>query len=227
MERDGDTTEVTVDAILVATGRAPNVEGLGLEAAGVAYDRKGVTVDDRLRTSNRRVFAAGDISSRFKFTHVADALARIVIRNALFFGRARASALTVPWCTYTSPEVAHVGLDEAEAQTRGLAFETLRLELGDVDRARLDGDEGFLKLVVGQGTDKIIGATLVAPNAGDMISELTLAITSGAGLRTIAETIHPYPTQAEILKRAGDTFNRGRLTPGVKRLFKTLLAWRR
>lgn len=227
VECGGETTRVTADAILVATGRAPNVEGLGLEAAGIAYDRAGVEVDDRLRTSNRRVFAAGDVSSRYKFTHIADALARIVIRNALFFGRARASALTVPWCTYTTPEVAHVGLDEAEARTRGLAFETLRLELGDVDRARLDGDEGLLKLVVRKGTDRILGATLVARNAGDMISELTLAIGSGAGLRTLAETIHPYPTQAEILKRAGDAWSRTRLTPRVKRLFETLLAWRR
>jgi len=227
VECRGVTAEVAADAILVATGRAPNVEGLGLEAGGVAYGRAGVEVDGRLRTSNPRIFAAGDVCSRYKFTHIADALARIVIRNALFFGRARASALTVPWCTYTTPEVAHVGLSEPEARTRGLAFETLRLELGEVDWARLDGDEGLLKLLVRKGSDRILGATLVARNAGDMISELTLAIASGAGLRTLAETIHPYPTQAEVLKRAGDLWNRKRLTPRVKRLFETLLAWRR
>ena len=223
----GAASEVVADAILVATGRAPNVDGLGLEAAGVSYGRSGVEVDDQLRTSNPRIFAAGDVSSRYKFTHTADALARIVIKNALFFGRAQASALVVPWCTYTTPEVAHVGLTEAEARDRGLAFETLRLELGEVDRARLDGAEGLLKILVRKGTDRILGATLVAPDAGDMISEITLAITSGAGLRTLAETIHPYPTPAEILKRAGDAWNRGRLTPRVKRLFETLLAWRR
>ena len=223
----GNVGEVKADAILVAVGRAPNVEGLDLEAAGVAYDRSGVTVDDQLRTSNRRVFAAGDVCFRYKFTHTADALARIVIRNALFFGRARASALTVPWCTFTTPELAQVGLGEDEARQRGIAVDVLRLDLGDVDRARLDGDLGLLKVVVKKGSDRILGATLVARNAGDMISELTLAIVAGAGLKKLAETIHPYPTQAEVLKRAGDAWNRGRLTPGVKRLFATLLAWRR
>jgi pyruvate/2-oxoglutarate dehydrogenase complex dihydrolipoamide dehydrogenase (E3) component len=224
---DGKVGEILTDAILVAVGRAPNVEGLDLEAAGVAYDRSGVTVDDQLRTSNRRVFAAGDVCFRYKFTHTADALARIVIRNALFFGHARASALTVPWCTFTTPELAQVGLSEDEALKRGVAVDVLRLDLGDVDRARLDGDEGLLKVVVKRGTDRILGATLVARNAGDMISEVTLAIVAGAGLKTIADTIHPYPTQAEVLKRAGDAWNRGRLTPPVKRLFAGLLAWRR
>jgi pyruvate/2-oxoglutarate dehydrogenase complex dihydrolipoamide dehydrogenase (E3) component len=219
--------EVLADAILVAVGRAPNLEGLDLEAAGVGYDRSGVTVDDQLRTSNRRVFAAGDVCFRYKFTHTADALARIVIRNALFFGRARASALTVPWCTFTTPELAQVGLGEDEARQRGIAVDVVRVDLGDVDRARLDGDLGLLKVVVKKGSDRILGATLVARNAGDMISELTLAIVAGAGLGTVAETIHPYPTQAEVLKRAGDAWNRGRLTPLVKRLFATLLAWRR
>jgi pyruvate/2-oxoglutarate dehydrogenase complex dihydrolipoamide dehydrogenase (E3) component len=213
--------EVLADAILVAVGRAPNLEGLDLEAAGVGYDRSGVTVDDQLRTSNRRGFAAGDVCFRYQFTHTADALARIVIRNALFFGRARASALTVPWCTFTTPELGQVGLSEDEARQRGIAVDVVRVDLGDVDRARLDGDPGLLK-----GSDRILGATLVARNAGDMISELTLAIVAGAGLEKVAETIHPYPTQAEVLKRADDAWNRGRLTPLVKRLFATL-AWRR
>jgi pyruvate/2-oxoglutarate dehydrogenase complex dihydrolipoamide dehydrogenase (E3) component len=223
----GETGEIAADKILVAVGRAPNVEELNLEAAGVEYDRSGVAVDDRLRTRNRRVFAAGDVCSRYKFTHTADALARIVIRNALFFGRARASALTVPWCTYTTPELAHVGVSEAEARKRGIAVAVLRQELSDVDRARLDGDEGLLKVVVKKGSDRILGATLVARSAGDMISELTLAIVAGAGLKTLAETIHPYPTQAEVLKRAADAWNRGGLTPRVRRLFQTLMVWRR
>ncbi len=151
LDRDGDTEEVAADAVLVAVGRAPNVEGLGLEAAGVAYDRHGVPVDDHLRTSNPRIFAAGDVASRFKFTHAADALARVAIRNALFFGRAKASALTIPWCTYTSPELAHVGLSERAASERGLAIDTLRVPLEDVDRARLDGDEGAAEAARSQG----------------------------------------------------------------------------
>jgi pyruvate/2-oxoglutarate dehydrogenase complex dihydrolipoamide dehydrogenase (E3) component len=221
--------EVAVDAVLVSVGRAPNVEGLGLEAAGVEFDTKrGVKVDDRLRTTNRRIFAAGDICSPYKFTHAADFMARIVIQNALFFGRSKASALTIPWCTYTDPEIAHVGMYEKQAQDKGIEVETFTVEMSDVDRAILDGeDEGFLKVLVKKGSDKILGATLVAPHAGEMISEITLAMVSGAGLGTLAKTIHPYPTQAEVIRKVGDAYNRTRLTPRVKRLFNTLMSWRR
>ena len=224
---DGASVELAADAVLVAVGRTPNVEGLGLEAAGVAYDRHGVLVDDRLRTSNKRVFAAGDIASRFKFTHAADALARIALRNALFFGRERASALTIPWCTYTSPELAHVGLGPSEAREACLEIDTLRIPLGDVDRARLDGDEGLLKVHVRKGTDRLVGATLVAPDAGNIISELTLAIGSRLGLKTLASTIHPYPTAAEVVKRAADAYSRSRLTPRLRSFSARMLAWRR
>ncbi len=227
LEHDGRTEEVTADEILVAVGRAPNVEGLDLEAAGVTYARHGVQVDDHLRTSNPRVFAVGDIASPFKFTHAADALARIAIRNAFFFGRERASALTIPWCTYTNPELAHVGLSELDARERNVAIDTLRVPLDEVDRARLDGDEGLLKVHVRKGTDKLVGATLVAPDAGNIISELTLAIGAGLGLSTLAAAIHPYPTQSEVVKRAADAYNRTRLTPRVRGLFTRMLAWRR
>jgi pyruvate/2-oxoglutarate dehydrogenase complex dihydrolipoamide dehydrogenase (E3) component len=210
-------------------GRVPNVEGLNLETAGVRHDRKeGVWVDDRLRTTNPNVFAAGDVCSRFKFTHAADAMARIVIQNALFKGRARASALTVPWCTYTDPEVAHVGLYEHEAEERGLAIRTFTQELREVDRAVLDGeDDGFVKVIVGARGDTILGATVVAAHAGDLIAELTLAMVGRLGLRAIANTIHPYPTQAEAIKKVGDAYNRTRLTPVVKWLFEKWLSWSR
>jgi pyruvate/2-oxoglutarate dehydrogenase complex dihydrolipoamide dehydrogenase (E3) component len=155
-------------------------------------------------------------------------MARIVIQNALFKGRARASALTVPWCTYTDPEVAHVGLYEHEAEERGLAFRTFTQELREVDRAVLDGeDEGFVKVLVGARGDKILGATVVAAHAGDLISELTLAMVGRLGLRAIADTIHPYPTQAEAIKKVGDAYNRTRLTPAVKWLFEKWLSWSR
>ena len=181
---------------------------------------QGVKVDDRMRTTNRRIFAAGDVASRFKFTHMSDATARIVIRNALFFGRDRISALTVPWCTYTDPEVGHVGLNEREARERGIAVTTFVQELRDVDRAVLDGEvSGFVKVHVRQGGDQIVGATIVARHAGEMLSELTLAIARGVGLGAIATVIHPYPTQAEAIKKVADAFNRTRLTPRVKRLF--------
>lgn len=216
----GEAGEVACDEVLLAVGRAPNVEGLGLEAAGVEYSRKGVRVDDRLRTTNRRVFAAGDVASRFQFTHVADALARIAIQNALFHGRAKASDLVVPWCTYTSPEVAHVGLGAEEAREGGREVDTLTIPLSDVDRALLDNeDEGFLRVHLQRGKDRILGATLVAAHAGDMLGELCLAITAGVGLGEIASVIHPYPTQGEVVKKAADTWRRGKLTPFVKRVF--------
>ena len=216
--------ELSVDEILVGVGRVPNVTGLGLEAAGVEYDEaRGVKVDDRMRTTNRRIFAAGDVASRFKFTHMSDATARIVIRNALFFGRERMSALTVPWCTYTDPEVGHVGLSEHEARERGIPVKTFVQELRDVDRAVVDGEAtGFVKVHVRQGGDQIVGATVVARHAGEMLSELTLAIGRGVGLSAIAMVIHPYPTQAEAIKKIADAFNRTRLTPRLKRFFS---AW--
>lgn len=220
---------LAVDAILVGVGRAPNVEGLNLEAVGVDYDKKaGVKVDDFLRTSNPRIYAAGDICSPYKFTHTADAMARIVIQNALFMGRKRASALTIPWCTYTDPEIAHVGLYEKEAQEKGIKTDTFVQEFKDLDRAILDGEsEGLIKVHVKKGTDKILGATIVARHAGEMISELTLAITANVGLGKISGTIHPYPTQAECVKKAADAYSRTRLTPIVKKLFTRWLALRR
>ena len=228
----GEHRSVTVDEILVAVGRAPNVEGIGLEAAGVDYDpRKGIVVDDYLRTTNPKIFAAGDCCFQYKFTHTADALARIVIQNALFnlpFMKKKASALIIPWCTYTDPEIAHVGMYEKKARDKGISLRTIVQELNEVDRAILDGDdEGFVKVHVREGTDEILGATIVAAHAGDMISELALAMNAGAGLGTIASTIHPYPTQAEAIKKVADALNRTRLTPTVKRIFERWLAWTR
>ncbi len=232
LECGGERREVAVDEILVGVGRVANVDGMGLEAAGVEFDpRKGVIVDDALQTSNPKILAAGDCCSQYKFTHTADALARIVIQNALFgfpFMKKKASALTIPWCTYTDPEIAHVGMYEKDAQANGIPVKTFVEELADVDRAILDGeDEGFIKVHVKEGTDRILGATLVARHAGEMLGELTLAITAGVGLGTIGATIHPYPTQAECIKRAANAFNRTRLTPAVKSLFEKWLAWHR
>ncbi len=224
LEKDGERFETPVDELLIAVGRAPNVDGIGLETAGVEFSKQGVKVDDHLRTSNKRIFAVGDVASQYKFTHMADALARIAIQNSLFFGRARASRLVVPWCTYTSPEIAHVGLYEQEAIEQGHEVETSTIQLADVDRAVLDGaDEGFLRLAVKKGSDRILGATLVADHAGEMLGELSLAITAGVGLGKISGVVHPYPTQAEVIKKAGDAWRRGKLTPFVKKLFALFL----
>jgi pyruvate/2-oxoglutarate dehydrogenase complex dihydrolipoamide dehydrogenase (E3) component len=181
-----------------------------------------------LQTSNPDVYAAGDICSPYKFTHTADAQARILIANALFCGRNKTSTLTIPWCTYTDPEIAHVGLYEEDASGKGLAVTTLTVALADIDRARLDGETaGFARIHLRQGTDKILGATIVARHAGEMINEFSLAISSGLGLAAIGKTIHPYPTQAEVCKRLADAYNRTRLTPLVQKLLATWLKWQR
>jgi pyruvate/2-oxoglutarate dehydrogenase complex dihydrolipoamide dehydrogenase (E3) component len=209
------------DEILVAAGRVPNDEGLGLDRAGVECDAGGVRVNDRLQTTNPRVYAAGDICTRYKFTHAADAMARIVVQNALFFGRAKVSRLVIPWTTYTSPEVAHVGMYEEDASDAGHPVDTITIPLREVDRARLDGeDDGFFRVHLRKGTDRILGATLVAEHAGEMISEITLAMTAGLGLSKIGGTIHPYPTQAEVFRKAADAWRRRKLTPRVKRMFE-------
>jgi pyruvate/2-oxoglutarate dehydrogenase complex dihydrolipoamide dehydrogenase (E3) component len=216
------------DEVLVAIGRTPNLDGLGLQAAGVKFDAGGVLVDDRLRTSNRKIYAAGDICSAYKFTHVADAMARVVLQNALFFGRKRTSSLVIPWVTYTDPEIAHVGLYEQEARQRGLKLQTLTVSLAEIDRAVLDGEpEGFARLHVDAKSGHILGATAVARHAGEMIGEVVLAMTEKAKVGALSRTIHPYPTEAEVWKRLGDSYQRTRLTPGVLRFFRRLLAWRR
>lgn len=228
LEGAGTTSVVTLDQLLVATGRAPNLENLGLDAAGVEADPRGIRVDDRLRTANPRIFACGDVCSPHRFTHAADAMARVVLRNALFGGRARVGALRIPWCTYTSPELAHVGHHAESAAAAGLEIETFVQELQGVDRAVLDGETGgFVKVHVRRGSDRIVGATVVAEHAGETISELTLAMNAGLGLGALSATLHPYPTQADAIRRAGDQYQRTRLTPGVRRAFETWLRWQR
>jgi pyruvate/2-oxoglutarate dehydrogenase complex dihydrolipoamide dehydrogenase (E3) component len=220
----GAREEREVDAILVAAGRAPNVEGLGLEAAGVEHGPEGVRVDERLRTTNHAVFAVGDVASSYRFTHVADAQARLVVRNALFAGRGSADDLVIPWCTYTDPELAHVGLSSADAERRD-DVETLTVPLDEVDRARIDGDgPGFLRLHLPKGSDAILGATLVGEHAGEIISQLTQAIVTGTGLEKLGDVIFPYPTRADVLRRAADQWRRRKLTPLAKAV---LGAWLR
>lgn len=218
----GKNSELLCDELLVATGRTANVDALQLEKAGVAYTPKGVTVDDRFRTSNKAVYAIGDISSKLQFTHVADAQARFAVANALFFGigGGKNSTLVVPRVTFTSPEVAHVGMSLSDAAEAGMAIETVRVNLAENDRSVLEDDaSGFLKVHLKKGTDTIVGATLVAAHAGEMIGEVGVAITNGIGLGAVGKTIHAYPTQSEIFRKAADVWRRGRLTPTVKRIF--------
>src|SRR5258706_8051324 len=223
---DDYKSTVAVDAILTGTGRLPNVEGLNLEAAGVDCDAAGVRANDFLRTSNPRIYAAGDVCLEHQFTHTADASARIVVQNALFLGRRRLSALTIPWCTYTDPEIAHVGLYVREAREQDIPVKTFTIPMHDVDRAIADGEEtGFVKVHVKERTDRILGATIVARHAGEMINEITLAMVAGIGLSTLARVIHAYPTQAEAIKKAADAYMRTRLTPTIQALLRRWLAW--
>jgi pyruvate/2-oxoglutarate dehydrogenase complex dihydrolipoamide dehydrogenase (E3) component/uncharacterized membrane protein YdjX (TVP38/TMEM64 family) len=222
------SSEVLCDAILVAVGRAPNLENLGLEAAGIRYSVNGIEVNERLRTTNRRVFAAGDVCSRFKFTHAADAMARIVIANALFLARRKVTDLVMPWCTYTDPEIAHVGSYEKAARAAGFDAATFTQEMSGVDRAILDGEtEGFARVHYDKKSGRILGGTIVARHAGEMVGELTLAMVAGQKLDALSLTIHSYPTQAEALRKIGDAYMKTKLTPTVKKLFARWLAWRR
>ncbi len=225
---DGKPQSITVDDILIGTGRVPNIEGLNLAAVGVESDpRQGVKVNDYLQTTNPKIYAAGDICMDWKFTHAADAAARIVIKNTLFspFGlsRTKLSSLVMPWVTYTDPEIAQVGLSAAAAQAQGMDVETIEIKFSDVDRAIVDGEEnGFLKIIHLKNSDRIVGATIVASHAGEMISEITMAIVNKIGLTKLASVIHPYPTQAEAIKKAADTYRRTLLTPNNKKLLGLL-----
>jgi pyruvate/2-oxoglutarate dehydrogenase complex dihydrolipoamide dehydrogenase (E3) component len=203
---------VVADAILTGTGRVPNTTGLNLEAAGVESDpHHGVHVDDFLCTRNRRIYAAGDVCLRDKFNDTAQASALIAVDNALFGERRRMSELTIPWCTYTDPEIAHVGLYARQARERNIPVKTFTVPMHDVDRAIADDEDlGFVKISVKERTDRILGATIVARHAGEMISEITLAIVAGVGLGTLARVIHAYPTQAEAIRSAADAYVRTR-----------------
>ncbi len=214
------TLHVTADALLVAAGRTPNVDGLGLEQAGVTFNKQGIEVSDRFRTSNKRVFAIGDVASPFQFTHAADAQARLAVPNALFFGigGGKSSSLVIPWATYTSPEVAHVG--KAVADLSASETDVITMPMHDNDRGILEGDtDGFFRVHLEKGTDRILAATLVCEGAGDMIGEVVSAIRRGEGLRALGKTMHPYPTRSAIFGRAADHFNRGRLTPLALKVF--------
>jgi pyruvate/2-oxoglutarate dehydrogenase complex dihydrolipoamide dehydrogenase (E3) component len=214
------------NALLVATGRCPMMKALNLEAAGVTYTSNGVEVNDYLQTSQPHIYAAGDIANRLKFTHTADFTARVVVRNILMpfhFLRQKVDWSVVPWCTYTDPEVAHVGLGEKEAKQKNIDYDLFVVPLEDVDRAVVESeDAGFAKILTAKGSDKILGATIVAPHAGDLLHEFVVAMNAKIGLGKIASMIHAYPTFAELARKAGDKYNKTRLTPRAKRIFTWL-----
>ena len=202
VQKEAETREIEYDAILLGIGRKANIDDLGLEAANIQVRDGGVVADEYLRTSNPAVYAAGDVAFPEKYTHAAMATARLCVANALDGANHQARDLVIPHCTYTDPEVASVGLTPVRAAEEGVSLDTQRLDLAKVERAFIDGEEeGFATIYTRQGTNEIVGATLVAAHAGEMISELTLAITNKLTMKALAETVHCYPTQAEVFQR--------------------------
>jgi pyruvate/2-oxoglutarate dehydrogenase complex dihydrolipoamide dehydrogenase (E3) component len=226
--RSGRVTEMTffADAILVAVGRTPNFRNLDLQAAGVEFDEKGIRVNEYLQTSQPHIYAVGDVIGPYLFTHMADAQARLVVRNILMplqLLRQKIDYSVVPWCTYVDPEVATVGLTETAAKRQNIEYDVFILKMDEVDRAVVESeDEGFAKVLLAKGTDKILGATLVCDHAGDLLHELVLAKRHGIGLGAIAATVHAYPTFAELARKLGDKYNKTRLTPTAKKIFRWL-----
>jgi pyruvate/2-oxoglutarate dehydrogenase complex dihydrolipoamide dehydrogenase (E3) component len=226
---DGGLDAVEGEALLVAAGRVPNTEDLGLEAAGVVHDGKGIRVDACLRTSQRHIFAAGDVAGGYQFTHVADDHARTIVRNILWpWPPKKVDHAVLPWCTFTSPEVARVGLNEDEARRRGISHDVWTCPFREVDRAIVEREEeGFVKVLTASGGDRILGATVVGERAGDLVHEIVLAMKSGVGLGAVSGTIHAYPTFAEAVRKAADRRQKARLTPLASRVLGWLYASRR
>ena len=230
--RGGEERRFTAERLLLAAGRTPNVGDLGLDAAGVEYDaRRGIPVDAALRTNVRHIYAAGDVTGPYRFTHTADYQARLVVRNVLLprpVPRARADYRQVPWVTYVDPEIAHFGLSEADAEAQGIPVEVHRHENADLDRAITENaTRGFVKVVTRRGKDRILGATVAAPRAGEILHEILVAARHGVGLSSLSSTIHGYPTWAQAVQRAADAYQRTRLTPKAKAVFSWLYRRRR
>jgi pyruvate/2-oxoglutarate dehydrogenase complex dihydrolipoamide dehydrogenase (E3) component len=224
IEADGARQRLEGSHLLVATGRRPNVEDLGLDAAGIACDHKGIKTDKRLRTTNARVFAIGDAAGGLQFTHVAGYHAGVVIKNALFRLPARATTATIPWVTYTDPELAAVGLGEAEARDQGLAHEVLRWPFAENDRARAErATEGLIKVVTSR-RGKVLGASIVGAHAGELILPWVLALERRLPLSAMAGMVAPYPTLSEVSKRAAGSFFTPRLFSERTRWLVRLLA---
>ena len=201
---ENSNKSLVVDEILMAVGRTPSIHGYGLERANVIADsKKGIAVNDLLQTSNPNIYSIGDM--QYKFTHISTEHAKMAVENAFGNGNRKKSSLVVPWCTFTDPEIAHVGMTEGEMRKQGIPYQALMLDMKDVPRAILDSETtGFFKLYVKEGTDEILGATLMSSHAGEMISEITTSITSGGGLAAIIRAIHPFPTQSEVFRMGAE-----------------------
>lgn len=220
--KSGET--VSLDAVLAATGRRPNIEGLRLQAAGVRTTDRGIVVDRRCRTNVKNIFACGDVTGKFLFTHMAEHTAKAAVMNAILHLPVSRKDDRVSWCTFTDPELAHAGLGEEELRRRGATFQVYRFPFFKLDRAITEAESAGLVKVFANARGKVLGASILGANAGEMIAEYALAIEAKAGLGAISSTIHPYPTYALANRRAADIFATGVLTPSrvtwIRRLFR-------
>jgi pyruvate/2-oxoglutarate dehydrogenase complex dihydrolipoamide dehydrogenase (E3) component len=224
--REGDTKwldlvsddvrySIPIDEILLSAGRAPNVEELSLESAGIAFEaRFGIEVDANLRTTNVDVYAAGDVCKGHHFTHIATACAQLAVRNAFGAQLEHPGHLMGPWCTYCDPEIAHIGMHLREAQRQSIPVTSYTVMMQDVDRAITDGDDdGFVKIYVQDGTDKILGATIVATRASELINEMSVIMTASIGMRQLATILHTYPTQSDAIRMAAVAYMNDQTIP--------------
>jgi len=222
------TNQIKAERMLVALGRSPNTRGLNLEDVGVEIDKRGfVAVDEKLRSSNKDVFAAGDCAAQLQFTHHADAQARALVQNALFAPTAKVDGFVVPHCTYTTPEVASVGESEASLVAAGIEFDSYEVAFNELDRGRAENDDtGYAQVFCAKGSDKVLGASIVGHDAGEQLAPLCLMMSNSLGLAAASKTILPYPTRSEYVKRLGDAYNRTRFTPRAQSIAKAWFRWR-
>ncbi len=223
---DAARYRIDADEIVLSIGRTPNVADLGLQAAGIAFDpRTGIVVDDFLRTTNPRVYAAGDVCMPLRFTNAAEATARMAVQNAFAAKRRRLSLMTIPWCTYCDPEIAHVGMHVWDASERSVPVKSFTVMMQDVARAITDGqDDGFVKIHVKLGTDKILGATIVAARASEMINEISVAMSTGIGMRKLAQVLHTYPAQSDAIRMAALAYTLDEPVSWLQRAYARWLA---
>jgi pyruvate/2-oxoglutarate dehydrogenase complex dihydrolipoamide dehydrogenase (E3) component len=227
VERNGSEQKFSASRLLVATGRVPNTENLGLEHAGIRFTRQGILVNDRCRTNVSNIFAVGDITGRYQFTHMAEHTAKVAATNALLKIPMKVDINHVPWSTFTEPELAHVGATRKELDTRGTSYEVYRFPFSKIDRAITDGKtKGWIYVYARKWDGKIYGADILGAHAGDLIGQFALAMRNGITLRRFADTIFPYPSYALGARRAADQWYIKNQSTGMVRWIKRIFRYR-
>ena len=226
-EQDGSSVTVEADRLLLATGRTANVDGLHLDAAGIETSRRGITVDDRCRTNQTHIYAVGDVTGRYQFTHMSGHMAKVAVTNAILKVPSTIDSDHVPWVTYTEPELAHVGARESDLEESDVSHRTYRFPFSKLDRAITEGEtEGLIKVHVKDLTGKILGASVLGAHAGELITSFAIAMRNGVTLRNIGDTIHPYPAWGEGVRRVADQWYVQKQSPAITRALKTVFGYR-